>query len=594
MNGSFLEYILKQDDQLCFVRIPKTGSTTLISILDAQFNHEELCPVLVADVPQSSTSELAKYRLFRDHFDYDLRDYLLKPPIYITMLRHPLDRAISYYEFCKRGQNQTPFANYMRAATEAGLRDFTCNPDPTIRIRNSNLQTRQIAAGLDSRHRDPFQAAAIESQLSDSELITLAKAHLKEFKFVGLTERFQDSTLLLSYIFGWYPLVEYQSLRVASKKLHRDQLDQETIDAILEANQLDLQLYEEAQNIFEQQFSQMRRELLEEYASQQSLQISDDSVGSDRQTLLPLLEQHYERRYAERNLQSICSLDYSFLQSMSGTGWHRLNGAYSGLQCTSTPFRWTGPGTESTLDFPLVTDADLIIKFRLVNAVTPDVLASLTLKVNDHPVPLTTQFRQGNITVFQGVISQTILTGDRSFTRLTFNVNRTVSLQTVYSESPDQRVVGLAFHRIQIIPASAKPGDQEYLYLLFPWDDLHWVEAADFLDRHLQPTETFAAPSEFYERFPQQFQTDTSPFLPDQPAWVVVHKGLAEEIDSDSLKWTTRNLIPVFANAVFVIFTNRLDVQKLSDRSPHLQAFWAIYPLPFPVKIWQKIKAFHR
>jgi hypothetical protein len=52
-----------------------------------------------------------------------------------------------------------------------------------------------------------------------------------------------------------------------------------------------------------------------------------------------------------------------------------------------------------------------------------------------------------------------------------------------------------------------------------------------------------------------------------------------------------QGLHPVFANEVFVIFTERQDVAKLSARAPHLQAFWAMQPRSLPVKIWHKLKA---
>jgi hypothetical protein len=551
-----IEYELQEHDQLCFVRIPKTGSTTLVAVLDAQFNVAEICPILVADLPQASPEELAKYKLFRDHFDYDIHEFLPHKPVYMTMLRHPVERAVSYYEFCKRCQNQGTFDQYLREATSKGLKEFTAHPDPTIRIRTANLQTRQIAAGLGSRHSNPFEPSPLESTRSEAELLALAKEHLDEFIFVGLTERFQDSILLLTYIFGWYPLSEYPSLRVAAKK--SDRVDQDTMDAILEVNQLDLELYQYAQQIFADRFSKMLQELSVKYSEVESA-----------------LEKHYETRYIERQLTPLKSIDFNFLQALSGSGWHRRNGFYSGLRITSTPFRWTGPSTESTVDFPLATETDLTIRIRITNAAVPDILDSFKLKANNCPIALNPLMRRGNLAVFEGIIPQIVLVSDRPFTRLTLSVNRTVSLQEVHPNSTDKRVVGLAVQRIQIFPTTEQPPTPEGDYMLFPIGDRFWAEAADFLQQHLQPEEKLAAPTEFMERFPQEFLPYSNSFE-NQPnlSWVVIHKGLLAEVHSISLKWTAKSCNPVFANEVFVIFSRCKALQKLDRNSLHLRSFW--------------------
>jgi hypothetical protein len=590
MKTGSLEYGLEQDDPLCFIRIPKTGSTTLVSILSTKFNSEEICRVPVADLPQAPIAELAKYRLFRDHFDYDIRDFLLKAPVYMTMLRHPLDRAISLYKFCQQGQSQTPFDRYMQAATAKGLRSFIDHSDPAIRIRTSNLQTRQIAAGLGCRHRHPFQPAAIESQLSDWELLSLAKAHLDEFKFVGLTERFQDSVLLLSYIFGWLPEVEYQSFRIAANKPRHAQISQDAIAVILSVNQLDLELYEYAQTRFEQAFNQMLIELNQKCvpSKNQSLRLLSQSEDQQRQFLLAQLEQHYEQRYAARDLVPQRSIDYTFSQAIAGSGWQR-NPKWR-------RYTWTGSGTQSTLDFSLVADADLIIRIRIVNAVAPDVLASLTLKINEHLIPLETLVHQGNVKVLQGIIPHEATQNERCFTRLMFSVDRTLPLQRTNSVNTLERLVGVAFERIQIFPAATKLGDSAYLSLVFPVDDSDWLETANFLQNHLKTAEKLIAPGEFGELFPLRICSNSlssiSLFsMSDCPEWVLIHKGWIEAIEHHTLKQAIQTLTPVFANGVFVVFTTRQDLNPLSDRSPHVQSLWTKLSPSSSQQRWDGIKS---
>lgn len=579
MSDSSLQYTLTHDDQLCFVRIPKTGSTTLISILDAQFSVAEICPVLVGDLPQTTPEQLAPYRLFRDHFDYDIHQYLPRSPVYITMLRDPVSRAISHYEFCKRCPNQTPFDNYLREEAAKGLKAFVCHPDPTIRIRTSNLQTRQIAAGLGSRHGNPFEPSPLESQLSDADLFTLAKQHLDAFAFVGITEQFQDSILLLAYSFGWYPVAEYQSLRVATKKSKKDELDPDILEAILSVNQLDWELYQYGRSRFQTQFATMMQELANRYSSPAE-QCADPSHPSQvsPQQVVTWLDHHYAYRYAEQQRTPVEAINYDFLQPLSGSGWHRRNGAYSGLYIKSLPFRWTGPGTESTLDFPLKTTTDLTVRIRITNAIAPDVLDSLQLQVNDTLIPLTVLVRRDLVAVLEGHISQESLRSNRPFTRLTFHVNRTLSLKVVNPDGTDDRVVGLAVHRLQIVPSHQSLQSLGYDSLLFPAEDPLWADTSTVVQPYLKAGEKVAAPMEFLDLYPHQFLPCSTQFSVDSDvAWVIVHKGFLDEIDDGSLQWTISKMHPVFANAVFVIFSNRLDIPALDKQSPHLQSFWATW-----------------
>ncbi|GAB4227017.1 MAG: hypothetical protein Kow00121_55550 [Elainellaceae cyanobacterium] len=577
-----IEHRLKDTDQLCFVRIPKTGSTTLISILDAKFDVDAICPILAGNLPETPAETLANYKLFRGHFDYDLCSHLPKNRVHITMLRHPIDRAISFYEFCKRCQTPRPFDQYLRQEAHKGIQAFIDHPDPTIRLRTANCQTRYIAAGLGSRHSRPMLPSPLETQYSDQELLAIAKEHLRQFAFVGITERFQDSVLLLSYIFGWQPITEYQNLRVSAKKPKRDELAPETIAAIINANQLDMELYDYAQQLFAERFAQMLKNLAEKYGRSgdrevdlRNLKSFNTASPDQQQQLLNYLEIHYQHRYTELNLRPVSRLDFDFLQAISGVGWHRRNGIHSGLRVESTPFRWTGPSTESTLDFPLATSADLTIRVRVVNAATPEILNSLELLVNDHLIPLKTFLHRENIVVLQGLIPQAALESDRGFSRLTFRVSETVSLQNVNPEGTDTRIVGVAIHRIQLFPVSAPPDAKSSKPFLFPEDDESWQQAIGFLEQQLKPTERIAAPIEFVEKYPEQFCAYTQSFRRQAGlAWVVVHKGSIAEVDDASLDWITRKFKPVFANEVFVIFSNRRDCPKISIRLIHLRAFW--------------------
>jgi hypothetical protein len=56
--------------------------------------------------------------------------------------------------------------------------------------------------------------------------------------------------------------------------------------------------------------------------------------------------------------------------------------------------------------------------------------------------------------------------------------------------------------------------------------------------------------------------------------WAVIHKGMMESIDFALLKRISREWLPVFANEVFVVFSNQTQLSKLPINSLHLPFFW--------------------
>lgn len=572
MQSSEIEYRLKPDDPLCFIRIPKTGSTTLLSVLNAKFSADRLCPIFEGEIFETVREDLAQYRFFGAHHGYDIHIPIGKKPVYFTYLRHPVDRAISFFKHRQSDFSDGEFAQFLRAETAKGLKGFICSDDPNVRIRTSNLATRQIAVGLGSRHARPFTPDSKEAKYSDAELLALAKAHLEECVFVGITEQFQASLFLLTYTFGWSPVTHYQNRRVNSQSLSSKTIDPETAEAILSVNQLDLQLYEYGQQIFAARWHCMIQELQQQYGTDPTLaaHFTDPALSQIdpvlrepgvQQSLINLLEKNYERRYAEFNRAPQKLICFNSLQAIPGTGWQRR--------------RWIGPGTEATLDFPLATDEDLTVRIYINNTAAPDILDSFQLRVNDAPVLLKTVVRRERAALFEGTIPSAVLATPKPFSRLTFSVNRTVAMPKLLQDgTSDELLVGVAVQQVQIF-ADRKTLPQPQKYLLFLANDPVWAETADFIERHLKADEQIAGPGEFMERFPQQCCFYGEPFAAlSHLNWVAIHKGWVQQIDAQALAWTTTQMQPVFANPVFVVFSNRSDLQPLDSKNPNVAAFW--------------------
>jgi hypothetical protein len=60
--------------------------------------------------------------------------------------------------------------------------------------------------------------------------------------------------------------------------------------------------------------------------------------------------------------------------------WHGLEANEHGT------FRWTGPARRATIDLPVLFDRDLSIRIHVLAAIAPDLIDTIKLSVNDHPL----------------------------------------------------------------------------------------------------------------------------------------------------------------------------------------------------------------
>lgn len=561
-------YRLREGEQMCFIHIPKTAGTTMSAILESRFDHAKICPTPYwRNLRVMRKKEMKAYQLFRGHFPYDVVDLVPGKPVCITMLRDPIERVISAYEFMKTCIIVYPAARKVQEkARSLSLKDYVRDPDVNGVI---NAQTRMIAG------RD-CQSKKIDQR--DPIALEIAKENLQTFAFVGITEQFWDSMGLLSYQFGWTPPKEIQRLMVGKKKLRRENLPQDVIDVITEYNQLDLEFYQYSQSLFEAQQAKMVTHLRQEYgatirSSDVSSPNSEEGIGTEE--LRSLLEKHYETCFAQQPAKNKATqrITFTFDQAVPGNGWHRLEGLER-----NEPFRWTGPRTESSLDFPLDLSDDLALEFRILNSTTPDILKSLKVTANDQPLKLVPLHRDKSGAMFRSTITKDAAAENKPFTRLLFSIDQTIPFNTVSLGSDDKRPVGLAMSLVQCFPVNARPNVD---LIESPIDSQPWFDAIAFLKTHIQPGQTLFAPNTFRLVFPDQIpyegfdkidltinyvsktltldSTQASSHLgADRGSydWVVFHKGVNDDYVGGLLFQTLQlGLKPVFANSVFTIFT---------------------------------------
>jgi hypothetical protein len=231
-------------ETVIFFHIPKTAGTTLNTILQNNYPAEAIFATEFVDVggidnyQKLPEKRRAKIQLLKGHMNFGLHQYAPGGATYFTLLRDPVDRALSHYYHIRR-EERHPAHPYVvdndmsiRESLEAGV-------DPLL----FNAQTRLLSGVANS----------VPIGQCTREHLQLAMRNLRQyFAVVGLTEEFEKTLLLLRRVFGWQNLY-YEPQNVAADRKRKSELSQATLSNLRQANSLDIELYDYARWLFDEQ-----------------------------------------------------------------------------------------------------------------------------------------------------------------------------------------------------------------------------------------------------------------------------------------------------------------------------------------------------
>ncbi len=225
------------DATLILLHIPKTAGTTLAIILIGKYGQDATRAVTGGYAgreafPREPEAARTSPRLYIGHQAFGLHEHIPRPCEYVTVVRDPVARIVSHYHHVLN--EETHYLHKRVVERRLTLEQYAENPFKSHELDNG--QTRMLASFALNRSQPIGQ--------SQRTLIPSAMENLeRSFCCVGLTERFDETMVLLTDSLGWERIPAYLPARVSQSK-PREPIPQSVADKIREVNSMDVELYE--------------------------------------------------------------------------------------------------------------------------------------------------------------------------------------------------------------------------------------------------------------------------------------------------------------------------------------------------------------
>lgn len=232
-----------------FFHIPKTGGTTLDYITAKSYRIDYVYQVNAPAMDQHVNGLFKNNQMFRTLMGhYELNDYFYQlfdrqKLVQFTMLRDPVSRVISYYDYLRTSENHPKYS----IAKDLSLQEFIVHPEID---EMPNGQTCRILGLL-------RQGEWMRDTRNNEQLLADAKYQLEHrFSLFGLTEMYDAFLLMAQKTLGWQD-VFYQRMNESREKTDKNQIPQAVLDKIKEVNSVDVELYHFAKTLFQQRANEI-------------------------------------------------------------------------------------------------------------------------------------------------------------------------------------------------------------------------------------------------------------------------------------------------------------------------------------------------
>ena len=233
-----------------FLHVPKTAGWTLRGV----FRYKYPSRIVFADdvfdrfggITNVPIDERRRAKVVTGHIFHGIHEEMPQECRYMTVLRDPVARVVSMYGHVLRRPQHRLHSTVRRSGMD--LEQFAREiPDPGV----DNQQTRLISGRGYGEMLETTSGERIwvAPKLTRDDL-ELAKSNLDSYLVVGLTERFDETFILIRRAMGWR-LPMYATRNVGSTGgPAREPPSDTAVELITERNQLDIELYAHAEQLF--------------------------------------------------------------------------------------------------------------------------------------------------------------------------------------------------------------------------------------------------------------------------------------------------------------------------------------------------------
>lgn len=239
--------IRSQTDQpnlLIFLHIPKNAGTTLVHVIRRQYPKQSVFwfsydrPELVAKFEKMDEKERGELLCLGGHIPFGIHEEFKDIPVtYITMLRDPVARFISEYGQLSRVLQSGNWRSGSWRPPIERLKSLGDYLDYRIETNAMEVQTRFIGGYAlppgTQRQFEPLPEDALQR----------AKDNLrKHFLVTGITQRFDESLLLMKRRLGWKSHIFYARQNTAPQVASYSDIPTELLERIIEHTRIDAEL----------------------------------------------------------------------------------------------------------------------------------------------------------------------------------------------------------------------------------------------------------------------------------------------------------------------------------------------------------------
>ncbi len=256
-----------------FMHIPKTAGTTVKTWMKRYYRASQRVDIVRPTSEKIRQAQRpSKSYVYSAHFGRPLFNLIGRSDLAVlTVLRDPIERAVSEFYHYQRRQAQQLAAGELQPATQK-LLDGPIDAyvaDPAFSYIFSNRQTRCLSGMNMSAAMDQFLKENSINQPSEASF-SIAARWLQQIPIIGITEEYERTTELISTQLG-IPLEGSRSRQLANRgrapgQTYRERLSPATLEMLETLNREDTELYQLGRELFREQYALLQSQRRRSYS----------------------------------------------------------------------------------------------------------------------------------------------------------------------------------------------------------------------------------------------------------------------------------------------------------------------------------------